>query len=437
VERTIAPAAGPLRGTLAVPPDKSISHRAVLFSALASGTSHVTGALSSEDVWSSIGAVQALGAAVDIDEGPRDTLDLTINGWGRKGPASPGGPIDCGNSGTTARLLLGLLAGREGVSAQLVGDRSLSGRPMRRVADPLATMGARIETAPGGTLPATVTGTRLAARAFTIPMASAQVKTALLLAGLSAHGRTAVTEPAASRDHTERMLPAYGVAVWRDERTHTAWIEGPAALRAMDLTVPGDPSSAAFWAVAAAIVPGSDVTLTGVSLNPTRLGFAAVLERMGANVEITPTTVAAGEPVGTIRIRYAGRLQPTRVEPHEVPSLVDEVPILAVAAARAEGVTVFEGVGELRVKESDRLAAICDGLAAFGVTVRDDTATLEVRGTDAVLRGADLDSLADHRLAMAWTIAGLLAGGPTAIRRYEAVAVSYPGFSDDLAALLG
>ncbi|MDP2400549.1 MAG: 3-phosphoshikimate 1-carboxyvinyltransferase, partial [Actinomycetota bacterium] len=327
------------------------------------------------------------------------------------------------------------------ISATLIGDESLSTRPMRRVTAPLSAMGAEFDTTEGH-LPVTVTGGTLRATVYESPVASAQVKTAVLLAGLRAEGTTMVTEPAPSRDHTERLLPAFGVDVDRDSTRCAASITGPSTLSATDVAVPGDPSSAAFPAIAALLVPGSKLTITDVALNPTRIGFALVLERMGADLSIMPASDRGAEPVGTLQIRFTPVLHATTVTAEEIPSLVDEIPILAVAAAAARGTTRFEGVGELRVKESDRLEAIRAALAALGVTVRVDGDVLEIDGRgdapaadEAIFGSATLNSLGDHRLAMAWAVAGLSSAGGITVERFEAVEVSYPGFSQDMAAL--
>lgn len=429
-------AAGPLSGVLRVPGDKSLSHRAVLFAAMAEGTSHLAGVLDSADVRSTIAAVSALGATVrEHADLAHAGLALEITGWGADGPTEPAGPIDCGNSGTTARLLLGVLAGWD-IEVTLVGDESLSRRPMRRVTGPLSLMGASLQTAEGGTLPVTVRGGALRGVDFESPVASAQVKTAMLLAGLRAHGRTIVTEPAPSRDHTERLLPAFGIEVGRDLDLDVCWVEGPATPLATDFAVPADPSSAAFTLVAALVVPGSEVVCTGVLLNPTRTGFLRVLARMGADVLVEITDRSTAEFVGDITARHGRGMEGTLVEAGEIPSLVDEVPVLAVLATQARGTTRFEGVGELRVKESDRLEAVCGALAAMGVTVRAGEDWLEVDGPCA-LRGAELDSLGDHRLAMAYWVAAQVADGGTAIERFEAVAVSWPEFLSDMEMLGG
>jgi 3-phosphoshikimate 1-carboxyvinyltransferase len=401
---------------------------------MAEGVSRVSGVLDSADVRSTIDAVQALGARVTLGAQPDGSLAGEIEGWGERGPQAPAGPIDCGNSGTTARLLMGLLAGWP-VTVTLNGDASLSLRPMRRVTEPLTAMGARFDTTETGTLPVTVQGTStLAPLAYTSPVASAQVKTALLLAGLRSAGGVRVTEPAASRDHTERLLPAFGIPVIVDPVAHSAAVHGPVIPHATEFVVPRDPSSAAFVVSAALLVPGSHVELPGVSLNETRLGFLRVLERMGGLIEVASGSTAGAEPTGTLSVSYTPDLRATVIVEQEVPSLVDEVPVLALVAARAQGITRFEGVGELRVKESDRLAAVEQGLAALGARVSAGTDWLEVQGPTR-LTGASLDSLHDHRLAMVWALAGLISTGPVTVLGYEAVDVSYPRFAEDIALL--
>jgi 3-phosphoshikimate 1-carboxyvinyltransferase len=431
--RHAAPARGPLTGSVRVPGDKSISHRAVLFSAMSDGPCGLTGVLDSQDVRATLDAVCALGARVEEQESDGRGLVLEVTGWGGAGPMRPAGSIDCGNSGTTARLLLGALAGWD-VDVTLTGDASLSARPMRRVTEPLTAMGARVRASAEGTLPVTIRGGALRAMRYESPVASAQVKSAVLLAGVRAEGRTMVVEPAPSRDHTERMLPAFGVGVGRDCGEGCVWIDGPETLHCTDVEVPGDPSSAAFLVAAACMVPGSAVDLADVALNPTRTGFLRVLGRMGARVGAVPTRNAGAEPIGRITAAHGGVLLATTITAGEVPSLVDEVPVLAVVATQATGTTRFEGVGELRVKESDRLAAIVAGLTALGAVARWGDDWLEVDGP-ARLRGCDLDSLGDHRLAMAWAVAALAADAAVGIERWEAVAVSYPGFEVDLESL--
>ncbi|MDO8916302.1 MAG: 3-phosphoshikimate 1-carboxyvinyltransferase [Coriobacteriia bacterium] len=431
--RTVRAAAGPLTGTVRVPGDKSISHRAVLFAAMSDGSCRLEGVLDSEDIRATMGAVSMLGAAVRVLRTEPRGLTLEVDGWGAAGPVEPPAQIDCGNSGTTARLLLGVLAGWD-VAVTLTGDSSLSRRPMRRVTEPLTLMGARVTTSEAGTLPVSIRGGALRAARVEMSVASAQVKSAVLLAGLRAQGRTVVIEPAPSRDHTERMLPAFGVGVGRRASDNECWVDGPVAVAAADLSVPGDPSSAAFVVAAALLVAGSSVTVTDVALNPTRTGFLSVLARMGGSVTAVPGRASGAEPAGAITANYGGDLRGVLVTAEEVPSLVDEVPVLAVVAAHAVGVTRFEGVGELRVKESDRLEAVRAGLSALGATVRCGEDWLEVEGPTR-LCAASLSSLGDHRLAMAFAVAGLVADGPVTIEGWEAVAVSYPRFAEDLTAL--
>ena len=429
-------ATGPLQGVIRVPGDKSLSHRAILFAAMADGTSHLTGVLDSADVHSTIGAVRVLGAGVEVIEG-HGGLAVTVTGWGAAGPTAPVGAIDCGNSGTTARLLLGVLAGYD-VHAVLTGDASLSVRPMRRVTEPLAAMGARVVPTPGGTLPVGIQGGGLRGYHHDLLVASAQVKSALLLAGTRAVGTTAVCEPAPSRDHTERLLPLFGVPVARDG-TGCASVTGPRELRATGFDVPGDPSSAAFLIAAALLVPGSDISLPNVALNPTRTGFLRVLTRMGALIEVDlaepPAAGTAEEPRGVVRARFSPELSGTAVSPQEVPALIDEVPILAVIAAAARGTTRFDGVGELRIKESDRLGAVAGALQALGASADAAGDTLVVHGP-TTLGAASVDSLGDHRLAMAYAVAGLASSGEVTIDRFEAIDVSYPAFPLDVEALL-
>ena len=433
--RTFGPGSPSLRGTVHVPGDKSLSHRAVLFSAMAEGVTLVSGLLDSADVRSTIAAVSALGAHVELAEQPDESLAGSIEGWGLAGPGPSGTVLDCGNSGTTCRLLMGVLAGWP-IQVTLTGDESLSSRPMRRVTEPLAEMGATFQAAEGGSLPITMRGReRLAGIDYRSPVASAQVKSAILLAGLRADGITRVSEPARSRDHTERLLPAFGAYVDLGIENVSAAVRNPATLRsAGEISVPRDPSSAAFLTVAALLVPGSDVVLPGVSLNETRTGFLRVLIRMGARIDVVPWPETGAERIGELIACHTPELRATTVMAAEVPTLIDEIPILALAAALATGTTCFEGVGELRVKESDRLSAVVDGLRALGVRAHVEGDTLVVIGAPSLL-GVLLDSLGDHRLAMTWAVAGLVADGPVSVDRFEAVGVSYPRFAEDLAAL--
>lgn len=428
----IEPLARPLTGAVRVPGDKSISHRSVLFSAMAEGASHVSGVLDSADVRSSIGAVRALGAEVNLEKQSDGSLAGDIRGWGGLGPSQPEGAIDCGNSGTTVRLLMGVLAPWD-ITVELTGDDSLRRRPMRRIADPLELMGARFAPEGAKTLPLSITGTRgLSAISYDSPVASAQLKTAILLAGIFASGTTGVREPAPSRNHTELMLPGFGVAV--EAAPGEASVVGGQSLHACDVDVPGDPSSAAFMACAAALRPGSAIDIENVSLNEARIGFVRVLERMGADITLKPTGSAGEEPCGTISVSYVEHLRSCEVAGREIASLVDEIPALALVAAHAEGTTVFHEVGELRVKETDRLAAILEGLSKLGVRAWAEGDDLHIEGKPGLVapEGLVFDSLGDHRLAMTWSLVGFTGAHPVSIRDFEAVRVSYPGFRADI-----
>lgn len=407
-------------GSLKVPGDKSISHRAVLFGALARGTTRVDGLLRGEDVLMSLECARRLGVRVR-EEG--DTLVLESPGAAGFAKSAD---LDCGNSGTTARLLMGLLAPIEGLQARVHGDPSLSGRPMKRVSEPLSKMGARIELTERGTLPATVTGSRLNGASFDLPVASAQVKTALLLAGLGADGETWVREPSLSRDHTERMLPAFGVTVSRDgERVGVK----RSTLVGTDVVVPGDPSSAAFFAAAAAVVPNARVTIEGAATNATRIGFVEAARAMGARIDFENET-SNGEAYATWACSADG-LKGVAVAGEIVPRLVDEVPVLAVMAAFAQGTTEFRDVAELRVKECDRLAVMAHGLRLMGADLDELPDGLIIRG-GRPLRGARVEAHHDHRIAMAFAVAGLMADGETVIDGAEWADVSFPGFWDTL-----
>lgn len=428
----IEPLARPLSGAVRVPGDKSISHRSVLFSAMAEGISHVSGVLDSADVRSSIGAVRALGAEVNLEKRPDGSLAGDIRGWGGLGPSQPEGAIDCGNSGTTVRLLMGVLAPWD-ITVELTGDDSLRRRPMRRIAAPLELMGARFAPEGATTLPLSITGTRgLAAISYDSPVASAQLKTAILLAGIFAAGTTSVHEPAPSRNHTELMLPGFGVDV--EAAPGEASVAGGQSLHACDVDVPGDPSSAAFMACAAALRPESAIDIENVSLSEARIGFARVLERMGADITLKPTGSAGEEPCGTISVSYVEHLRSCEVVGREIASLVDEIPVLALVAAHAEGTTVFHEVGELRVKETDRLAAILEGLSKLGVRAWAEGDDLHIEGKPGLVapEGLVFDSLGDHRLAMTWSLVGFTGAHPVSIHDFEAVRVSYPGFRADI-----
>ena len=430
--KVIEPLNGPLDGTCSVPGDKSISHRAILFSAMAEGTSRLEGVLDSSDVRASIGAVQKLGAKVTLEKQIDGSLAGGIEGWGADGPKQPDGPIYCGNSGTTARLLMGVLAPWE-IDVRLEGDESLSKRPMRRITAPLMKMGVDFDPAGAETLPITEHGTKcLKAIKYDSPMASAQLKTAVLLAGVYANGVTEINEPSVSRNHTELMLPEYGVETTAGERT--AQVKGPAKMHSAEIRVPGDPSSAAFIACAAALKPGSAVHIENVSLNTARTGFLITLERMGVDVTTRHTGSAGKEPYGTISACYSPGIHGCEIPGHKIASLVDEVPVLSLVAAHAHGITVFRNVEELRAKESDRLDAIVKGLAQLGVDAWTEGADLFIEGQPGleVPEGLVFDSRGDHRLAMTWSLVGLTGKVPVAIKDFECVDVSYPDFLEDM-----
>ena len=412
-----------LVGHLAVPGDKSISHRAVLVASICDGETRISSFGRSADTEATIAAVRSLGAEVLEDDGDV----VRIRGFGLSGLRVPDQPIDCANAGTLMRLLAGLVAAGPG-RYELHGDASLSSRPMERVAEPLRRMGARVTTTDGHA-PLVVEGTSLRAIDYELPVASAQVKSAILLAGLRAEGRTTVVEPRPTRDHTERMLERAGARVVR--RPTSVSIEPSGALSLGELEIPGDISSAAPFLVAAAIVPGSEVTVHGVGLNPRRTGLLDVLERMGAKVAIYNRRPIGGEPAGDVEVR-ASDLVGATVSAEEVPALIDELPLLAVAASHARGDTVVHGAGELRVKESDRLEALVEELRRLGGHVRATADGFHVRGVPARLRGGIVDARGDHRLAMLGAVAGVASKEGVELRGAEAVAVSFPGFFDVL-----
>jgi 3-phosphoshikimate 1-carboxyvinyltransferase len=427
-------ARGPLTGTVVVPGDKSISHRALMLSALAVGESRITGLLEGEDVLATAAALRAMGATITRIED--DTW--IVHGVGVGSLLQPAGALDMGNSGTSTRLLMGLVASHA-ITATFTGDASLSQRPMTRVIDPLSRFGADITASPGGRLPLMVRGIVPAVPiTYTLPVASAQVKSAVLLAGLNTPGITRVIEPVATRDHSERMLKGFGadITVEQTPEGRLISLHGQAELAPQTITVPGDPSSAAFWAVAASIVPGSDVLIANVGMNPTRTGLFAALRAMGADItEENPRTVG-GEPVADLRVRHAD-LRAIDVPPDLTPSMIDEYPVLFVAAALAEGRTVARGAHELRVKESDRIATMAVALAACGVPVEEFEDGLAITGTggDPIRGDAQVASKLDHRIAMSMTVAGLAARAPVTIDDIAPVATSYPAFFDTLDAL--
>ncbi len=431
----IEPLEGPLTGSIRVPGDKSISHRAVLFAAMAEGTSRLSGLLDSDDVRSSIRAVEQLGARVSLEKMADASLAGGITGWGKGGPRTPDAAVDCGNSGTTARLLMGILASWD-IEAELTGDDSLRRRPMRRLTAPLARMGARFYPEDAATLPLTVRGTRFPhAIDYDSPVASAQVKTAILLAGVRAQGTTRVFEPSPSRNHTELMLPRFGVQT--TAAAGVAQVNGPAVMQACEIDVPGDPSSAAFLACAAALVPGSAVQIENVSLNPARIGFLRTLEQMGVDASRRSVSSSGKELAGIISVRSCERLHGCEIPAEKIASLVDEVPVLSLVAAHARGITVFREVSELRVKETDRIQAIIDGLSLLGVNAWMDGNDLYIEGDPdlEVPEGVEFSSGGDHRLAMTWALAGLVGNAAVRIADFEAVSVSYPGFLEDIRSL--
>jgi 3-phosphoshikimate 1-carboxyvinyltransferase len=409
-------------GAITVPGDKSISHRALLLSAVASGKSMIHGFLRSEDCLATRAALEAMGVAIrDVPGG-----SLAVDGVGPHGLKPAQRALDLGNSGTAIRLLMGLLAGQT-FDTELTGDASLRQRPMERVAAPLRAMGARIETA-NGKPPVRISGGRsLHGIDYSLPMASAQVKSGLLLAALYARGTTTLRSPGPSRDHTERMFASMGVTVGEDAAAHTVVLEGPAALTAIELTVPGDFSSAAFFIVAGCLGAESGLLIRGVGVNPTRIGLLTILRSMGAAIELTNPRLVGAEPVADVFVRRSA-LHGIDVPPALVPLAIDEFPILFVAAAGASGTTVVRGAEELRTKESDRIAVMAAGLGELGARVREEPSGLVIEG--GRLNGGRIDSRGDHRIAMSFAVASLLATGPIEILNTAEVATSFPSFID-------
>ncbi|MBI5571625.1 MAG: 3-phosphoshikimate 1-carboxyvinyltransferase [Desulfomonile tiedjei] len=409
-----------LKGAFHPPGDKSISHRIALMALLASGECSVTNFSPCADVGSSLDAVKLIGVGARVDEN-----GLTVNG--AAGNISKSARIDCGNSGTTTRLLMGILAGRQG-DFVLDGDASLRKRPMERVAIPLRAMGAVIDCTEGR-LPVTVSGGALQGIEYDLPVASAQLKSAVLLAGIQGAGVTSVREPSASRDHTERLLQSWGARI--SHVSGRLLVENSALSLPPSLYVPGDASSAAFFLCAAAIIPGSEVTAEQMLLNPTRTGFLEVLKRMGAQIEVQLQGTEP-EPRGSVTVRFTPNLAACRVSPGEIPALVDEVPILALVATQSRGTTVLEGVGELRLKESDRLAAVASQLGLMGARITVDGDVLIVEGPSTLKAPELLQSYSDHRIAMTLRLAALMVGADPVIEGEESTAISYPGFHDTL-----
>jgi 3-phosphoshikimate 1-carboxyvinyltransferase len=413
-----------ISGRVKVPGDKSISHRALILAGLATGRTRIEGLLQADDVLATARAVQALGASVSQDGNVYEVL-----GQGVGGLSAPDGVLDFGNSGTASRLMLGVLAGYP-IPVSLTGDASLCRRPMSRVLKPLAQMGLLVEDN-NETLPLTVIGTEdLLPIEYELPVPSAQVKSAILLAGLHAPGRTTVIEALATRDHTERMLRYFGAEVdvaIRADGSRAITVAGDAELRGAHVVVPGDPSSAAFLVAAALICPGSELVIETVLLNPTRTGFFETLQEMGADITVLDQRDAAGEPVGDLRVRWSA-LKGVRVPPERAPSMIDEYPILAALAAFAEGETRMEGLSELKVKESDRLAATAAGLVACGVAARVAGDDLIVTGTGKVRGGGTVETEMDHRIAMAFLTLGLGAEEPVVVDDIGMIATSFPAF---------
>lgn len=413
---------GTVAGSLRVPGDKSISHRSIIFAAIANGVTRVSGFLEGEDALNTLAAFRELGVTI---VGPEEG-NLTIYGVGKNGLQAPRQPLYMGNSGTAMRLLAGLLAAQN-FDSVLTGDESLNKRPMRRVADPLRSMGATIETEDSGSPPLRIHGGPLQAIEYHMPMASAQVKSCLLLAGLYAEGVTRIYEPAPCRDHTERMLTGFGYDVKVDDKQHYCEIAGGQDLQASDIDVPADISSAAFFMVAAAITPGATVTLEHVGVNPTRTGVINILQAMGADITLGNERVIGGEPVADIVVK-GGELQGIDIDPAQIPLAIDEFPVIFVAAACARGVTTLRGAEELRVKESDRIAAMETGLNILGIET--ESYPDGIRITGGTLGGGKVDSCGDHRIAMAFAVAGLRAKDVIEIDNCNNVATSFPGFVD-------
>jgi len=419
--RVIRPAQA-LTGQADLPADKSIAHRSILFSAISEGTSRIVGFPDAADPQSSLACVRALGIQVDEDDGA-----LIVHGEGLHGLRKPEGDLDCGNSGTTMRLLTGILAGQP-FNTRLIGDASLSVRPMRRIMDPLRTMGADV-SAEDGHAPLVISGrtSPLSAITYRLPVASAQVKSCVLLAGLYAEGLTSVVETETCRDHTERML---GLHRDVDKGACTISVQGGVGPKASEWHIPGDFSAAAFLLVAASLIGGSRIHLPNVGLNPTRTGLLDILRSMGANIRIENTREISGEPIGDLTVESA-ELTGVRIDGSIIPNLIDEIPILAVAGACAEGTTTIRDAEELRHKESDRIRAVVTGLRAMGVDVEEFDDGMAIHGGKS-LKGAEIATHHDHRIAMAFAIAGLLAEGETRIQDADIADVSFPGFYDTI-----
>ena len=421
-----------LTGRIRVPGDKSISHRALMLGAIASGETQIQGLLLGEDPRSTAACFQAMGAEIS----QLNTELVTVQGIGLGQLQEPNDILNAGNSGTTLRLMLGLLASHQGRFFTVTGDSSLRSRPMSRVVNPLQQMGAQIWGRKNNSLaPLAIVGQQLKPIHYHSPIASAQVKSCILLAGLMTEGQTTVTEPALSRDHSERMLKAFGAELSLDPETNSVTVTGPAKLQGQTVIVPGDISSAAFWLVAGAIVPGSELLIENVGVNPTRTGVLEVLEMMGADISLENQREVAGEPVADLRVRHS-QLKACQIAGDVIPRLIDEIPILAVAAVFASGTTVIRDAEELRVKESDRIAVMASELNRMGAKVSELPDGLEITGGTPLV-GTEVDSYTDHRIAMSLAIAALNATGTTTINRAEAAAVSYPDFTPTLQQICG
>ena len=426
MRQRIEPSKG-LRGTLTIPGDKSISHRSIMFGSLAEGDTEITGFLYGDDCLSTVGAFRSMGIDIEVTD-----EKIVVHGKGLHGLTEPDNYIDVGNSGTTIRLISGILAGQT-FNTVLTGDASIRKRPMGRVIKPLSAMGARIIGRKGNTLaPLAIEGTPLHAIRYESPVASAQVKSAVLLAGLYADGWTEVAEPSVSRNHTELMLQSFGAEVACEG--NVARVKGNPQLKGQKIEVPGDISSAAYPLVAGSIIPGSEIHLKNVGLNPTRTGIIDVLLDMGADITISNERISGGEKMGDITVRSA-KLHSTTIAGDLIPRLVDEIPVIAVAAACAEGVTEIHDAQELKVKESNRLETVAQGLRAFGCAIEVLDDGLRITGGKPLEAGAVCDSYADHRIAMSMTIAALAAEGAAEIEQFEAVSVSWPSFWNDMQAL--
>lgn len=416
----VGPPGSPLGGELTPPGDKSISHRAVILASLARGQSRIEGLLASEDVRATISACRRLGMTIH-----KEGEDLLVDGVGAAGLSAPTGPLDMGNSGTAMRLLAGVLAAQP-FNSELTGDRSLNTRPMRRIVQPLALMGASIQTTEAGTPPLRITGNpQLKGIHYASPVASAQVKSCVLLAGLYAQGETRVSEPRKSRDHTEKMLPSFGVPL-----VSRCAVSGGSRLTAAHVRVPGDISSAAFFMAAAALLPDSSLILNKVGLNETRDGIVRVLEAMGADLQLINLRMYGQEAVGDVRIRHNGRLKGIDIPLQWIPSLIDELPVIMALAAVADGVTRIRGAEELRVKESDRISVMARGLESLGVRLTQYRDGMDIEG--GAIKGGSVDGAGDHRCAMSFCILGQVADAEIEVKGCGNIDTSYPGFAHDL-----